>query len=56
MYMGSAILICSASAKKVSLISVLYFLNGAQSVNATFVLLLDPSTVIFPVTKTYTSE
>ena len=56
LYIGIAILICSASSIKVSFISVLHFLNGAQFLNATFVLLLAPTTAIFPVTKTYASE
>ena len=41
---------------KGSFISVLYLLNGAQFINATFVLLSPPVTVIFPVTKIYASE
>ena len=41
---------------KVSLISVLHFLDGAQFLIATFVLLLATSTVIFSATKTYASE
>ena len=54
--MGIAILICCASSAKVSFVSVLHFLNGTQSLNATFVFALSPVTVIFPVTKTYASE
>ena len=53
-----------ALSTKVSLISVLHFLNGAQLLNATFVLLslllllllLVPVILIFPVTKIYASE
>ena len=36
--------------------SVLHFLNGVQFINATFVLLLAPTTAIFFVTETYASE
>ena len=54
--MGIAILIKSASSTKVSFISVLHLLNGAQFLNATFVFALPPATVIFPVTKIYASE
>ena len=56
MYIGIAILICSASPIKVSFISVLHFLNDAQFLNATFVLLSAPTTAIFLVTKIYASE
>ena len=49
-------LIIFASSTKVSFISVLHLLNGAQFLNATFVLSLPPVTVIFPVTKIYASE
>ena len=52
-----------ALSTKVSLISVLHFLNGAQLLNATFVLLsllllllVVPVILIFPVTKIYASE
>ena len=41
----------SASSIKVSFISVLHFLNGEQFLNATFLLLSVPTTLIFPVTK-----
>ena len=46
----------SALSTKVSFISVPNFSNGAQFLNATFVLLLPSVTVIFPVTKIYASE
>ena len=49
-------LICSASSTKFSFISVLHFLNGAQFLNAAFVLSLAVTTAIFPATKTYASE
>ena len=49
-------LIKFASSTKVSLISVLQFSNGVQFLNATFVLLSSPVTLIFPVTKIYASE
>ena len=49
-------LICSALSIKVPFISVLEFLNGAQFLNATFVLLLLRAIAIFPVTKIYASE
>ena len=55
LYIDIAILICCASATKVSFISVLHFLNGAQFLNATFVFALPPVTVIFLVTKIYAS-
>ena len=45
-----------ASPTKVSFISVLHFLNGAQFLNATFVLLLPAVRLTFPVTKIYASE
>ena len=35
---------------------VLHFLNGAQFLNAAFVLSLAVTTAIFPATKTYASE
>ena len=38
------------------LISILQSLNGAQFLNATFVLLSPVVTLIFPVTKMYASE
>ena len=41
---------------KVSLIFVLQFVNSAQFLNATFVLLSAPATAIFPVTRIYASE
>ena len=44
-------LIICASSTKVSFISVLHLLNGAQFLNATFVSLLSPVTVIFPINK-----
>ena len=47
---------CSASLIKVSLIIALYFLNGAQFLNAAFVLASPPTTAMFPATKTYASE
>ena len=53
---GIVILICSASSIKVSFISVLHFLNGAQFLNATFVSSPASATAIFPVTKTYALE
>ena len=56
LYIGIVILICSASSIKVSLISVLHFLNGAQFQNANSVLSSPFTTVIFPVTKIYASE
>ena len=56
LYIGIAILICSALSTKISFISVLNSLNGAQFLNATFVFASPPVTVIFPVTKTYASE
>ena len=56
LYIGIVILIISASSTKVSFISVLHLLNGAQFLNATFVSLLPPVTVIHPVTKIYASE
>ena len=49
-------LMCSASSIKASLISVLHFLNRAEFLNATVLLLSAHSTVTFPVTKTYVSE
>ena len=49
-------LIKSVSSTKVSFISVLHFLNGAQFLNATFVFASPPVTVIFPVTKIYASQ
>ena len=47
-------LICFASSTKVSFICVMHVLNGAQFLNAAFVLL--PPEVIFAVTKIYASE
>ena len=55
MYIDIAILIYSASSIKI-LISVLHLLNGAQFLNATFVLLSAPATAVFPVTRIYASE
>ena len=49
-------LIKSASSTRVPSISVEHFSNGAKFLNATFVLLLPPVTLIFPVTKIYASE
>ena len=50
-------LIKPASSTRVPSISVKHFSNGAQFLNATFVLLLlPPVTLIFPVTKIYASE
>ena len=59
--MGFATLVKSVSSTKVSLISVVHYLNGAQFLNATCVAasisaLLFLVTVIFPVTKIYASE
>ena len=54
--MHIVILIKSASSIKVSFISVLHFMNGAQFLNATFVLSSAPTTTIFPVTKIHASE
>ena len=54
--MGIVILIKFASSAKVSFISVLHFSNGAEFLNAAFVLLLPPVTVLFPVTKIHASE
>ena len=45
-----------ASSKKVSFVSVLHFLNGAQFLNATFVFWFPRVILIFPVTKVYASE
>ena len=56
LYIGIVILIISASSTKVSFISVLDLLNGAQFLNTTFVSLSPPVTVIIPVTKIYASE
>ena len=50
------ILIKSASSTRVPSISVERFSNGAQFLNATFVLLSPPAKVIFSVTKIYASE
>ena len=41
---------------KVLFVSVVYSINGAKYLNATFVFASPPVTVIFPVTKTYASE
>ena len=54
--MGIAILICSTLSTKVSFISALHFLNGAQFLNAAFAFASPPATLIFPVTKIYASE
>ena len=54
LYLGIAILICSALSAKVSFISALDFLNSAQFLNAAFVSLFPE--IIFPVTKIYASE
>ena len=56
LYIGIVILIKFASSTKVSLISVLHFLNGAKFLNATFITLSPAVTLIFPVTKIYASE
>ena len=56
LHTGIAILICSASSLKVSLVSVLHFLNGEQFLSATFVSLSVPTTAVFPVTKIYASN
>ena len=53
--MGIAMLICSPLSTKVSFISALHSLNGAQFLNATFVFASPPVTLIFPV-KIYASE
>ena len=49
-------LIKSVSSTKVSFISVLNFLNGAQFLNITCVASVLDVAVIFPVTKIYASE
>ena len=49
-------LIKFVSSTKVSFISVLHFLNGAQFLNTTCVAALLGVAVIFPVTKIYASE
>ena len=49
-------LIKSASSTKVSFISVLHLLKGAQFLNTTCVAALLGVAVIFPVTKIYASE
>ena len=49
-------LIKSVSPTKVSFISVLHFLNGAQFVNTTCVTTSLGVAVIFPLTKIYASE
>ena len=56
LYIGISILVFSALSTKVSFISILHSLNGAQFLNATFVFALPPVTVIFPVTEIYASE
>ena len=56
LYIGIVISICSASSVKVSLISVLHFVNGAQFLDTLFVLSLAPTTAIFAVTEIYASE
>ena len=50
------ILIESASSARVPSISAEHFSSGAQFLNTTFVLLLPPVTLIFPVTKIHASE
>ena len=49
-------LVFAALSTKVSLVSVLQFLNSAQFLNATFAFALPPVTTVFPVTKIYGSE
>ena len=56
MYIGIVILIKSVPSIKVSIISVLQFLNGAQLLNSTCVAALLGVAVISPVTKAYASE
>ena len=56
LYIGIAILICCISSIKVPFIYVLHFLNCAQFLNGTFVLLLAPTIEIFPISKTYVSK
>ena len=47
---------CSISSTKVSFISVLNSVNGAQILTAAFVSASPTITLIFPVTKIYASE
>ena len=56
LYIGIAILVFSTLSTKASFISILHSLNGAKFLNATFVFVLPPVTVTFPVTKTCALE